>query len=290
MTGLKACRISEEVLRDVYASDQDMYPAPLTYERLHSWVQAYPDLSLSFEADHEDGGGYGQQDGAANVGVIVVLPLLRPQWEDLLVGKIKEVEVDAETMFPPARNLTGDEVASSDGQIEVGLHVFHIERSPSSGVALAEAGVKKGGFFEFALGEVANRVATSPWGRRWKVVGYSGKNVLHSRHGLGERIVSVWLKRSWLALAATTAGKKKCERMGFKPTGYREMFVTKARAADGERTAGDDDGMGDIEMICVYPGQIAEQDGLDSRINSASDMTVLRGSLRPFTELTIKKE
>jgi len=264
MTGLKACRISEEVLRDIYASDQDMYPAPLTYERLQSWVQAYPDLSLCFAADHEDGGGSGQQDGAANVGVIVMLPLLRPQWEDLLVGKIKEVDVDAETMFPSAKG-TGNEVAS-DSQIEVGLHVFHIERSPGSDVALAEAGVKKGGFFEFALDEVANRVATSPWGRRWKVVGYS-------------------------ALAATTAGKKKCERMGFKPTGYREMFVTKASTGSHKRAAGEDGGVGDIEMICVYPGQAV--DGiLSTRIISASDMTVLTGSLPlpAFAGLTDEKK
>ncbi|KAH8882618.1 hypothetical protein GQ53DRAFT_615455, partial [Thozetella sp. PMI_491] len=137
--------ISDGVLKAIYASDQDMYPAPLTYQRLKSWVDACPELSICFEAE---GGG-----GRVPIGAVIVLPLVRSCWEDLLVGKIKEVEIDPLTMF-----------AGAD-ETEVGLHLFHIERFEafkSSGRLVR--------FAEFAMDE-ARDVALGKG--HWNVLGHS---------------------------------------------------------------------------------------------------------------------
>jgi len=135
--------ISQDVLQRVYASDQGMYPAPLTLERLQSWVVSGHDLSSSWlDAD---------LDSDKLIGVIIVLPVLRPHWEDLLVGKIRETQLDP-SVFPAAF-----------GSHEVGLHIFHVERF----------GDRVRGFTELAMGEVMARAKH----RKWQVVGLSGTHL-----------------------------------------------------------------------------------------------------------------
>lgn len=140
--------ISDDVLGRIYASDQDMYPAPLTYERLKSWVEACPELCICFQAPLE-GGGF------APVGAIIILPLLGRRWEDVLVGKLKETDIDPASMF------------AEDGDADVGLHVFHIERFD----ACTRTGLPY--FAESALETIRDIVQK----KRWNILGYSGTSM-----------------------------------------------------------------------------------------------------------------
>ncbi|KAK1775473.1 hypothetical protein QBC45DRAFT_422047 [Copromyces sp. CBS 386.78] len=180
---LHTSRISDALLRTIYASDQEMYPAPLTYERLQSWRDACPELSICFSTSNDD--------SEKSLGVIIVLPLVKKYWKDLLVGKIKEVDVDAEEMFAGA----GKELQHLQAPVEVGLHVFHIERFAAWD---AEDALKKTGarpasltvrgcedgkmrFADMALEEVQRRVETASAEvaeRRWWV-----GPLMNSTHG-----------------------------------------------------------------------------------------------------------
>jgi len=143
------CPVDDDLLRNVYASDQDMYPAPLTFERLKSWVDACSDLSFCLRPS----------EGSPPIGVVIALPIRsRPHWDELLCGKLKETDIDPEVAFP-----------TCDGaEEEVGLHVFHIERFPDN--EDTSAGLRRGGFSEFVVAEIIRR-ATSK--RQWKMVGLS---------------------------------------------------------------------------------------------------------------------
>ncbi|KAF9873907.1 hypothetical protein CkaCkLH20_08641 [Colletotrichum karsti] len=141
--------IHPELLQEIFASDQDMYPAPLTWERLEGWTRASPELALSLWFT-------GVDDSASRplVGAVIALPILASCWRDLLVGKVKETDVDPETMFP----------RESDPGAEIGLHVFHVERYEAPGTQemvprIAEISMK-------AVVEAARE-------KGWKVVGYS---------------------------------------------------------------------------------------------------------------------
>ncbi len=145
--GVRQQRLSEHLLLQIYASDQDMYPAGLTYDRLRDWVEHAPDLSICFESLAEDGSSY------VPVGAIIVLPLVRHEWENLLGGTLKEPQIESKSMFP------GEE------EVDIGLHVFHIERFDMfHRLGLA------GRFAELALQKIQSAAAGKPW----NVLGYSG--------------------------------------------------------------------------------------------------------------------
>ena len=129
-----------------------MYPAPLTFDRLCSWVDSSPDLSVSFLAD-----GGGDSPVHMSLGVIIVLPILGTFWKDLLVGKIKETDIDAQVML-----------AKSTEEADVGLHVFHIERSEAY-----RSEVFGKSFTKLALEEIQGVAGKRPW----KISGYSGKRL-----------------------------------------------------------------------------------------------------------------
>ena len=160
--------VTEHVLRAVYASDQDMHPAPLPYERLHSWLVTCPDLSICFARERA---ATGKADGSLNattLGVIIALPVLRPHWENLLRGQLKETDIDPGVAFPHGEDGTGRN-QEEEVRDEVGLHIFHVERFPGWE---SVASVVEGGFAAFALGEILRRASS----RRtpWKIVGLSG--------------------------------------------------------------------------------------------------------------------
>lgn len=152
--GLQRAPINEDMLRGIYASDQNMYPAPFAFERLHSWVTACPELSICFTTTAKDN-GEGDDAAPVPVGVVVVLPLQKKYWDALIVGKVKEFDIAA-AMF--ASEESGDE--------DVGLHVFHIERFDSG----RPLGSRLPGFAPTALEEVRELAM----GKRWNVLGYSG--------------------------------------------------------------------------------------------------------------------
>ncbi|KAK3343686.1 hypothetical protein B0T25DRAFT_554941 [Lasiosphaeria hispida] len=238
-TPLQRGPIPSALLQTIYASDQAMYPAPLPYERLRSWVAACPDLSISF--------GESIAGDHVVVGVMIALPLVRSHWERLLSGELREADVDAEAMFPDGRE--------GAGVVEVGVHVFHVERFEGPGVSRGGRG-RWPRFAGLAVDEVVSRAALVG---RWRVVGLS-------------------------ALTATDAGRKSFKRMGFTPTGYKEIFTvpdqafgTAAMGAANNRQeiAGGNPG---VQMVCVYPGEESVESG-KSRLSgchviSASEMTV----------------
>ncbi|KAH6648813.1 hypothetical protein BKA67DRAFT_661763 [Truncatella angustata] len=106
--------MTEDVLQKIFMSDQDMYPAPLTYARLKSWVDGCPDLSRCFSIPPDTGKDTERNEVA---GAIIVLPLIETAWRDLLDGTLRETDIDPSVMFPP-----------DDSSSAVGLHVFHVER------------------------------------------------------------------------------------------------------------------------------------------------------------------
>lgn len=183
--------LTEAQLRTVYASDQEMYPAPLTFGRLRSWVDAAPEFSIAFYLPTEDHTAAPVDDKASvPVGIVIVLPLLRKHWEDLLVGKVKEIEIDPSTMFP-TQSTSKEGIEDENGTVEVGLHVFHIEKistlnsatahlrspTPRSDVGCAEGVAPRKGFAEVVIEEALDRATSmmGSGGKEWKVRGLSGE-------------------------------------------------------------------------------------------------------------------
>ncbi|KAK3493358.1 hypothetical protein B0T13DRAFT_513581 [Neurospora crassa] len=273
---LHTSRISDALLHTIYASDQEMYPAPLTYERLQSWRDACPELSICFNASN---------DGSEMpLGVIIVLPLVKKYWEDLLMGKIKEVDIDAGEMFAGVGGDGGGSSTKMESEmqlqapVEVGLHVFHIERFTAWDAedALKKTGaqpatVTVGGceygsmrFADMALEEIQRRVEAfnaEAGERRWDVLGFS-------------------------ALTATPAGKKTFARLGFVSTGYKEIFrlieTSSSSSPTSEVHSSGDDLRGSqnkagphttVSAIYIYPGE-ARTEKLGSDVISESEMTV----------------
>ncbi|KAL2132390.1 hypothetical protein VTI74DRAFT_3867 [Chaetomium olivicolor] len=255
--------IHSPLLRAVYASDQDMYPVTLSYTRLRSWVDACPDLCICFQQEEDTPNRESDTSAPATAvdtaaGVVIVLPLKRKYWEDLLVGRLKEPEIDPWRMFAGTVSGFGSGV-SQDGPgresgkggsrdvEEVGLHVYHIERfgrevKPGFTNGGGESGKKR--FAEIALEEVMRRAQARTG---WKVVGMS-------------------------ALTATQAGKRTFERLHFTPTGYREQFVTKVAAGTGAAQNSNPQ----VEMICLYPGDETVPEVADGAITvSMSEMTAM---------------
>ena len=132
------------------------------------------------------------------MGVIIVLPLLKKYWEDLLVGKIKEVDIDVEEMFVGVSGGGESSAEMEESQlqvqapVEVGLHVFHIERfaacdaedilkkTGARPAAVTVRGCEDGKmrFADVALEEVQRRVEAFNvvmGRRRWDVLGFSGE-------------------------------------------------------------------------------------------------------------------
>ncbi|KAH8660006.1 hypothetical protein BX600DRAFT_513654 [Xylariales sp. PMI_506] len=118
--------MTDEALQAIFASDQDMYPAPLTLARLESWVRACPELSTCFYLPRDAGAGISERGALA--GVSVVLPLLVQHWRDLLAGTLRETDIDAAAMLASGSISAGG----------VGLHVFHVERFSSRVKRFAE--------------------------------------------------------------------------------------------------------------------------------------------------------
>lgn len=125
-----------------------MYPAPLTYARLESWVTASPDLSRCFHLRSSSKEGE-ESEMASIAGVLIVLPLKEAHWRDLLVGHLRETDIDAASMIAPD---------DAEG-CAVGLHVFHVERLSGNAKAFTKLSVA-----------YADSVART---KGWHVLGYS---------------------------------------------------------------------------------------------------------------------
>jgi hypothetical protein len=62
------------------------------------------------------------------------------------------------------------------------------------------------------------------------------------------------------ALTATPAGKRAFERLGFVPTGYRELFVATAPEQGSRDAVTVDKQPRPLEMVCLYPGDESKGD------------------------------
>lgn len=168
--GYRWQNIEERLLRGIYDSDQAIYPAPqLTYDRLKSWVDACPALCLCLHRDESESTSQLDSSGSddAIIGLIIVLPLRQSYWDKLRHANIEEHDVDAKEMFAPPLN-TEIPIYGAGSRINVGLHVFHIERFTSSAPTW-----KNASFTALALEEIRGRVAATF--QAWEVVGYSGE-------------------------------------------------------------------------------------------------------------------
>lgn len=74
--------------------------------------------------------------------------------------------------------------------------------------------------------------------------------------------------------------------MGFKPTGYREVFVTKTSPTTPARTNFESHEFGteghEVEMLCIYP----EDEG--GVVRSVSDIIPYGQTLVSMSEMTVK--
>lgn len=148
-TSVRQRPASDAVLRDIHASDQDMYPADLPFSRLQGWAHAAPDLSIEFfSKEFED---------EVSVGVVVALPVRLERWHALLDGSLKETNVEASSDFGL--------LDQSESQRAVGVHIFHIERHAS-----LVNGLPVKGFGKYAV-DVAVEAARA---RGHVVIGTSG--------------------------------------------------------------------------------------------------------------------
>jgi hypothetical protein len=150
-TCISRIKIAEEQLREVYASDQSIYPAPLTFERLKSWVDTAGDFAATYTIP--------TIESTIDAGVIVALPIIARHWQDVLVGKLKETDIDV------AMLVADDDISD----VSVGLHIFHIEKFDSWDKCHSDRNIL-GRFAEFAL-EDATNIALR---KGWAVLGISG--------------------------------------------------------------------------------------------------------------------
>ena len=144
---LRRSPIQHEMLLRVYNSDQDIYPAGLPFHRLKNWVTACPQLAVCLE--HCNGNDEAEY---VPVGVIIALPILSSYWNDLVCGKLREIDIDADPM-----------IAKDYG--EVGIHIFHIEKFE----AFTHAGSKRR-FTDMALESIQEVLENESW----SILGYSG--------------------------------------------------------------------------------------------------------------------
>ncbi|ROW14505.1 hypothetical protein VPNG_03174 [Cytospora leucostoma] len=148
--------IDDFLLKYTFDSDQAIYPAPsLTYDRLRSWVESYPELCIVLRRGDGQDDSQPQVSAASAVsesvlGAVIVVPLLGKYWVQLIAEDplLQEHDVDPGEMFPPRADTEGSE------QVEVGLHVFHIERFP--GFTTDDG--RGHGFTQLALEEIGGRV------------------------------------------------------------------------------------------------------------------------------------
>ena len=316
--------IPPTLLHQIYASDQEMYPAPLTYDRLRGWVDACPELSILFTSvpNTKTDQANGDNSDDSQIGVVIILPILERYWRDLLSGRVKEVDVDPGVMFPAVvASRDGREGRQGDGEaqkVKVGLHVFHIERfgdgwakvlattvegageklgqGERPGGAEAERkeekGKKKKRFAEFVLDEVDAVVSSRMKG--WEVLGWSGEfafqlSPLEQARHLASHVLFKALtirlqydydaNASPVALTATPEGKRAFERMGFVPTGYKEVLVSLSDAAAPPSSSSGECKTGKVEMVCTYPGGQEggpESEGEEDRLVKEGHVVVSR--------------
>jgi hypothetical protein len=155
--------IGKDMLRNIFNSDQSMYPAPLAYERLKSWVAACPELSILYKTSTsgsaDDEGTSAPDESFLVAGVIVVLPIKTRHWHDLLEGRLKETDIDPHSMF------ANTDAAESD----VGLHIFHVEKFDAWNSSVGKFDGWQP-FAEFSLADVVEVAET----KGWQILGYSG--------------------------------------------------------------------------------------------------------------------
>lgn len=154
--------IDDRLLNEIYAADQEIYPAPLlTHQRLRGWAAACPDLCICLR-------GRGSNHDDIAHGVIIMLPVREEYWGRLVAGELREHDVNPSDMFPPAAAATTDGADGHPEVAKIGLHIFHVERySPSVGDAR-----RAPPFTPAALEEIRSRIDQRfP---SWEVVGYSG--------------------------------------------------------------------------------------------------------------------
>ncbi|KAF8472460.1 hypothetical protein BDZ91DRAFT_715112, partial [Kalaharituber pfeilii] len=95
------------------SADNNIYPSPLTVSTLQSWANICPAFFLQYVHPLNQ---------SEIVGICIAIPILAPYWDDLIAGRIREWEVRPEMLY------SRDRVREP---VQVGLHVWHVERFSS---------------------------------------------------------------------------------------------------------------------------------------------------------------
>ena len=141
--------LSSSSMELAFGADSQIYPTPLSFSDFASWVETCP--TFAFQYQHP-------RDLGKVVGVCIMLPILKPYWDDLVSGRIHEWDIVPSMLW----HHHGGGYAEPDS--DVGLHVWHIERF--SGWRRAW-----GGFGKYVWDEVKRGLLDQPKGP--KVVGFS---------------------------------------------------------------------------------------------------------------------
>ncbi|KAI5781922.1 hypothetical protein EDC01DRAFT_665380 [Geopyxis carbonaria] len=108
-----ATPLPASLLPSLHASDNTLYPSPLTLATLESWHHAAPHLFLSLPA-----------------GVILALPLPLHTHSLVASGTLREWEINA------------SHLASAATPKAIGIHVYHVERTRDGARGFAAAAVR----------------------------------------------------------------------------------------------------------------------------------------------------
>jgi hypothetical protein len=175
-THLKPGLIDDDILNRIFSSDQSIYPAPLTLDRLRSWMRKCSPSSAYYDQT---------VDPPVLVGVIIVLPLRKKSWMDLLYGSLQESDISPLSDF-----------SSITYGAEVGLHIFHVEKYSHE--------ERHKGFTSMAMRDAEGMIES-----------------LNMRLDTEEDVKIL----GWSALTATEDGRGAFKNLGFRPTGPEEVFV-----------------------------------------------------------------
>jgi deoxyhypusine synthase len=90
--------------------DKKMYPtnSPVTKETIKSWYIRNPEFGMIYEKNNQI------------VGVFILIPLNDTNWKKLIDGKLKESEMNANTIFDNLKDK------------KIGLHIYHTEKLDSN--------------------------------------------------------------------------------------------------------------------------------------------------------------
>ncbi|EFX00118.1 hypothetical protein CMQ_7120 [Grosmannia clavigera kw1407] len=95
----------------------------LTWEAFQVWAAARPSLCFQIDGTHDDNGNWLSCSGG-----VFALPIRKPFWLKLIVGDLKECDIDV-SMFPRIADGEDEKDYTIIGPELVGFHFVQLEKS-----------------------------------------------------------------------------------------------------------------------------------------------------------------